>query len=1137
MRFHLRIFVFLAAITFSSGPGYARNMPYREHTPVWIRVDSTADRLPLLQQSNGERKAMYVVEATLMLQGNNETGPTCRAGNVDFPALARELQDEDLLTWSHIDTGDAKNKVVQATFGQPVTLGQAVFDFLIYNGECFAPRGNTRLQLLNGGTWKYVALSHLENWSEAESMGAAQRMGRMRWIYDLDGHTCSGFRLMFSKGLENSVICTAVGAFDDHPIKEHTQGSRVEKRAPTNGENLLPQVPYELSLSSGKGDRRATSVALPLEFTLHPEGRIVSLRLSQALMLSRLELGYESEGDVGLSMEMFLEDERITIGAPRLLQNAERAVFTLAPTCVDRVDFLFSGNTGKKAKLVSLAAILEDEAARSLEAIADASGDLWANRLLASGEPNYANSAALMLPRRDYRTVVGCADDGDETAIAWNGTLFLRRRGDPRGSLLERFFAFRLNGENFGKDFNALRGGWTDGRPKPGDGSLPERIIRYDKDGVSAIVRIFAGVGKGGGSRHLLWMEVSLHNQARQQREGSFEVATGLRRCGKSGRIGLYWDLPVPDAVIMEGQRLLRNELGKPILRADRPFELGGTKAEPACRFDYKLSPGQSHSICLVAVTDSKSLPSNLPEETLAEARIAFADYWNCKLTSEMRITLPEKRLQRIYPHLLAQCMIIPDHGVPMYGSYFYEDTLCVEEIWPTVALAQFGFFDEAERHAQSVLEIAARDQLSRHKQYRKGLAPCCAWSVYQYSRDRDFLERIMPLMRVCCEYIVEERSKTMTLRDGEKTGYHGLLPRFVYGGDVEESAYSLYANACAWRGLRDSSLAARTLGDTALADRWSDEAVRYHKDIMAVVERVTDRDSIPIFTPLSIGRNARDRNDPFPAGDPTPRRLHQDRISSYWALFAGLFLETGVFDPASEYTTGMLDTLKKKAGLWDGQVRFAYQEEAWDPHYGYGLHRMWQRRDERGLFLTAFYGFLANNMSRDSWVHGEVSNVFPLHTGNFAQRQIAYDKIWRQRDYKNSEPLSSGPGIVLRDLRDMLVSEQRDAFDEISGGLCLLRNAPGAWLVDGEDIVVERAPTAYGTLSYRVQSELRRKRRITVSLQLDSREPVLIRVFSNPIHLNNLLTAKWSHATDSRHGVNWTEAKVKGRAEVQLQF
>jgi hypothetical protein len=472
-----------------------------------------------------------------------------------------------------------------------------------------------------------------------------------------------------------------------------------------------------------------------------------------------------------------------------------------------------------------------------------------------------------------------------------------------------------------------------------------------------------------------------------------------------------------------------------------------------------------------------------------------------------------------------------------MYGSYFYEDTLCVEEIWPTVALALFGFFDEAQTHAQTMLEISANDNRSRHKQYRKGLAPACAWSVYQYSRNRDFLQRALPLMRACCEYIIAERHKTMTLQNGGKTGYYGLLPRFVYGGDIGDAAYGLYANACAWRGLRDSSLAAGALGDAALADRWREEADSYRRDIMAVVERVTDRESTPFFTPLSLGRNAQDQDEAFPSGDATPRLLHQDQISSYWSLFAGLFLEMGLFEPTSEYATGMLDTLRKKAGLWDGQVRFAYEEPDWDPHYGYGLHRTWHRRDERDLFLTAFYGFLANNLSRDSLAHGEVSNVFPLRTQNLAQRETAYDRIWRQRDYKDSEPLSSGPGIMLSDLRDMLVCEQRGALDEVDGGLTLLRGAPAAWLVDGADIVVEDAPTAYGTLRYRVHCELDRRRRITVSMQLDSREPVLVRVYASPINFGSMLKAKWSHARNSDHGANWTQAKVQGKAEVKLQF
>jgi hypothetical protein len=1090
----------------------------------------TTDRVRLLQRigggGSGQPDGMCVVEAKLLFEDESETGPVCRAGNPDFPALAQGLQDGRLLTWSLLNT--SATQVLQATLVSPTTLKQAIFDFLIYNGECYAPTGETNLQLLQGDIWKNVAIDHLENWSEEKSLGVAQGMGRVRWIYNLDSATCSGVRLLFADGLENSVVCTSISASASATVEATSRESALFKSTQPNSTNLLAVVPYTLSLAAIKDKAKRDIITLPMEFDLHPKGRDVTLQMSTPRMFSRIEIEYEGEADISLSS--FIDGEEVSVGRPRILKDVKKAIFTLDPVAVDRIGLAFSGKARKKIRIDALSISLDDDGRWSLRAVQDYPGDMWAERILAEGEPNYANSAALMLPRRDYRTVVGCPNDGDETAIAWNGTHFLRRRDDPRGSSLEHFFAFRIDDENFGDDFDAIESGWL-------DGPLPERFFTYDKDDVVATVRSFAEVDSEGESGNRLWMEVVLRNTSKQQRNGYLDVPTGLRRCGKSGRIGLYWDLPIADTVRAASDRLLLNELDKPILQSSEFFELTGTEAEPACRFAYSLSPGQEMRISLVAIADAPPDMALLPIGNIEAARAQSTEYWNRKLTSNMKISLPEKRLEQLYTHFIAQCLIIPDWGLPLYGSYFYEDTLCVEEVWPTVALAQYGYFSEAERHAESMLQIAVRDTRSRHKQYRKGLAPACVWKVYQHSRNKQFLERMMPMMKTCAEYINTERQKTMIMNDGKKTGYYGLLPRFVYGGDIAQPAYGLYANACAWRGLRDIGLAARALADDDLADKYQRQASEYRGDIMAVVDRVTDRSSDPIFTPLSIGRNSSDTSEAFPAGDATPKLLHQDRISSYWSLFAGLLLETGIFEPRSEYTTGMLETLKKKAGLWDGQVRFAYEGADWDPHYGYGLHRMWYQRDERGLFLTAFYGFLANNLSRNSWTHGEVDNVFPLRTNNFAQRLVAYDKIWRQRDYKNSEPLSSGPGIMLCDLRDMLVCERRDSLDQISGGLDLLRNAPGAWLTDSEDIVVENAPTAYGLLSYRVHCELDKRKRITIEVNLNSKEKIPVRIYANPVGRGKIRKARWKNIKESENGTNWTQAAFLGKAKLVLQF
>lgn len=50
--------------------------------------------------------------------------------------------------------------------------------------------------------------------------------------------------------------------------------------------------------------------------------------------------------------------------------------------------------------------------------------------------------------------------------------------------------------------------------------------------------------------------------------------------------------------------------------------------------------------------------------------------------------------------------------------------------------------------------------------------------------------------------------------------------------------------------------------------------------------------------------------------------------------------------------------------------------------------------------------------------------------------------------------------------VREMLISERGDTLE-------LLRGVPDWWLADGRSIVLERAPTHFGTLDMRIENEL----------------------------------------------------------------
>ena len=1097
-----------------------------QHTR-FILSGITTERLRLLQRPNGggpgRPGAMCIVEARASFADAGDQYARCRAGVPGYPAAAPELQDGRLLTYAYLPLG-AGARVLEASLPAPRPVRQLVFDFLVYNNVDFAPRGSVQLDLFDGRRWTRHDAASMEDWSEATVHGVAQRMGRVRFAYLLDG-PLEGFRLTLHEGNEDVVVCCDMAAYEHVVV---TPSPREVKEAPARDDNLLLAAPYVLEVGE-RGQQRVTT--LPIE--IDPRGKTarVSVRLGVPRMISLF--GLSATGEISAATPRFYLDGE-PVRAPRVSEE-RRLEWSVSPLAVDRVDFAI--DAPGPFTVGGLCAGLHDDGRWGLLAIQESPQDLWTRRLVELGEPNFSDSAAAMLPRRDYRVAFGAPGDDDETAVAWNGTHFVRRREDPRAPLLSRFFAFRLDGENFGDDYDGIRRGWTDGRDDFAPGALPEHYVRYRVGDTVALVRSFAGVGEKGQNEHLLWMEITLTNVGDTERGGVFEVCTGLVRWGEVMRIGPWNNLPVEDVVSAAEPTLLRNQRGAPVLLSDTEFAVAGTESEPACRFAYSLGPNRSRRIVLRVVCDEPPTERRLlsPHDP-DDARKAFHRFWYHELLERgMRVELPEGRLSGLVPRFLWECLVTPDGVEPRYGSYFYEDYFGVEEGWPVVALARYGYFAEAQAQAEVMLQHAVDDNRSRHMQYRHGLAPMYAWSVYEVSRDRAWLDGLMPRMQECADYAIRETSKTKVLEGGQRVGYYGLLPMHTYGGDISEPAYGFYANACCWRGLRDVALACRETGDEARAAEYFAAAEAYRADIFAALDRVVDRAANPPFVPLSIGRG-QPRGTPFPKGDRTPRLLSEDYMAAYWSLFAGLTLETGLFPPNGFHAQSMLDTLRERGGLWDGQVRFSHEAPRWDPHYGFGVQQMWFARDERDLFLASFYGLLANDMSRDTWSVGEVSGVFPERTVNFAAEPLAREKAWRQMSWMESEPIASGAGIALLLLRDMLVCEGRDDAGLVDGRLHLLRNAPGAWLASEKEIAVERAPTAFGRVSYRLIADWG-KRRATLNVEIESATPVPVRVHLRLPEGAALAEVTWRDGAPTGQGSDWCEARVGARARCELRW
>jgi hypothetical protein len=169
------------------------------------------------------------------------------------------------------------------------------------------------------------------------------------------------------------------------------------------------------------------------------------------------------------------------------------------------------------------------------------------------------------------------------------------------------------------------------------------------------------------------------------------------------------------------------------------------------------------------------------------------------------------------------------------------------------------------------------------------------------------------------------------------------------------------------------------------------------------------------------------------------------------------------------------------------GMGRFRPQPGFWvsaenvDPLYGMRYVLTLLRRDEPDLALVSFYGMLAQGFTRNTFIAGEGSSLVPL------------DERGRQF---YCPPNSAGNAHLLQMLRYLLVQDWDLDDDGKPETLRLCFGTPRRWLEDGKVIKVEKAPTAFGPISLRLESKLSQNE-IIADLDLPRRnapERVLLR-------------------------------------------
>ncbi len=519
----------------------------------------------------------------------------------------------------------------------------------------------------------------------------------------------------------------------------------------------------------------------------------------------------------------------------------------------------------------------------------------------------------------------------------------------------------------------------------------------------------------------------------------------------------------------------------------------GSDAPRQALLYTVELGPGESHSIrhaiTYIELLDAAEMDALLSQDY--DARHAeVVSFWKERTSRGMQLEVPDAILNDLYRanlwHVLITTDRDPDTGLYQHGAAtvryanFANETCMVAQ-----SLEMRGEHEEAARLLEPFIVCQGKKPLPGNFRSQEGLLyaahpdpendPYTAqgynmhhgwvlWKLaehYFYTLDRDYLERVAPVLVAACDWVTRERQATMAPEpDGSRPVEWGLAPPGDLE-DVEEYLFWYATNAYYHAGMAAAGRALKELGHPE-ADRILREAEEYRRDILdsvresiagAPVVRLKDGTWIPYVPPR------------------TRVLTHRKEGWIREGLYPSLHLLDGeVVEPAHRVVEWMMQDLEDNIFLSRESGYNVQDERAGFFDFG-GVNLQpclcpnamaHLRRDEVPHFIRVFYNTL--------W-----ASLYP-DTVCFAE--------WVPHFGRGGGPLYKTPDECkfIQFMRNMLVLEEGD-------GLLLGMGVPRAWMQDGREVRLERGGTFFGTVSLHIRS-FAASGRIEASLDLPSRSP-----------------------------------------------
>lgn len=287
--------------------------------------------------------------------------------------------------------------------------------------------------------------------------------------------------------------------------------------------------------------------------------------------------------------------------------------------------------------------------------------------------------------------------------------------------------------------------------------------------------------------------------------------------------------------------------------------------ASAAACFPISLAPQEEKSLDMGLLIDpvapSSQLITEIKNADIDSHLQKVKDYWENKLKESIDIQISDNLAVETYKSCLVDLLILKDGENITAGPTRYHGDWIRDRAHLLYALEMAGFHKEVHecmgyfKKAQGPEGYFWHTTVPLYKEEKNlrefdsyGEAVWFMVQHYRFSKNKEWLQKVYPLIKKGTEFIKNIRSQTKVLEGGKKPLHYGLLPKSWSAEHTGPPDYIYYDDFWTICGLKSAIFAAQELGIDEDVKWMKEECADLETCLWDSVKRTIEKKSLPCF-------------------------------------------------------------------------------------------------------------------------------------------------------------------------------------------------------------------------------------------------------------------------------------------------